>query len=110
MAKAGKVAKRNAGKPNICFDCAKACGRCSWSEIDPKTNKVRFEPVPGWTAEKVRLNIGNWGEQPTIRETYHITACPEFEKEENRNQVDGFAVSDEQFEAMLARWRRLGEI
>jgi hypothetical protein len=62
---------------NICFDCTKACGKCSWSK--------NFEPVPGWTAEKCILPITN---QCSVRhmETYHITACPEFELD-NRKVV-----------------------
>lgn len=54
---------------NICFDCDRACGGCSWSEVDLETKRTRFEPVPGWTAKKVLLH----GDQ-----TYHITACPLF--------------------------------
>lgn len=34
---------------NICFDCANACGGCSWSELDAETGLPRFAPVPGWT-------------------------------------------------------------
>ena len=67
-------------KTNICFDCANACGGCSWSEIDPVTKKPRFEPVPGWTAKKVRLKLRT----KHYAETYHITACPEFVPD-NRN-------------------------
>ena len=58
---------------NICFDCAKACGGCSWSK--------RFEPVPGWTAEPVVIKsfetlLGG----PKFTKTFHITACPQFER------------------------------
>lgn len=63
---------------NICFDCEKSCGNCSWSEIDPETKKPRFEPVPGWTAERVKLsNYIGYRNVPVV--TYHITACPLFE-------------------------------
>ena len=67
-------------KTNICFDCKNALGGCSWSRINPETKRVAFEPVPGWTAVKVpflskseRLNRGH-------DFTYHITACPQFER------------------------------
>ena len=66
---------------NICFDCKRACGGCSWSENDPVTGKIRFEPVPGWTAERVPINL-SWG----IDFTYHITACPLFEPDEPRKR------------------------
>ena len=63
--------KPRPGRTNICFDCQNACGACSWS--------ARFEPVPGWTAEKLLLNIGVSGNgKKRWVETYHITACPEF--------------------------------
>lgn len=44
---------------NICFNCQRACGDCPWSEIDPETDKPRFQPVPGWTAKRVilRMNV-----------------------------------------------------
>ena len=63
---------------NICFDCKNACGGCSWTEFDTKAGHPRFEPVPGWTAEPAILNLGNSHGRPQLRETYHITACPEF--------------------------------
>lgn len=65
-------------KANICFDCDRACGGCSWTEIDPETEKPRFEPVPGWTAKKVKLRLGACNKLVNIAETYHITACPLF--------------------------------
>lgn len=65
-------------KTNICFDCRRACGGCSWSELDPDTGKPRFQPVPGWTAKPVRLNIGTTTCGRVMVDTYHITACPLF--------------------------------
>lgn len=65
-------------KTNICFDCDKACGGCSWSEIDPATDRPRFAPVTGWTAEKIMLNVGAVKNQKRFLQTYHITACPEY--------------------------------
>lgn len=64
-----------AGKVNLCFDCARACGGCPWSEYDPEAERVRFQTIPGWTAEKVTLQpVGQQG----FVETYHITDCPLF--------------------------------
>lgn len=34
-------------KPTLCWSCAKACKKCSWSR--------NFEPVEGWEAEKTTL-------------------------------------------------------
>jgi hypothetical protein len=74
-------------KTNICFDCDRACGGCSWSR--------NFEPVPGWTAQKVSLNMGNSARRKqryTI--TYSITACPLFTPDplgrtEEQDHTDG---------------------
>ena len=97
-----------ARKTNICFDCKKACGGCSWSEIDPNTEKPRFEPVEGWTAKKTSLLFSN-GHGDLRREiTYHITACPLFERDEPRVS-SGSGISLEQMEVMLMRWRREGD-
>lgn len=39
-------------RPTLCWSCARACGGCSWTERDPVTHAIRFEPVKGWEAEK----------------------------------------------------------
>lgn len=57
-----------------CWTCANALGGCSWTSIDKKTNKVRFEPVPGWDAEPTSRSIN--GE--TIMESFAIHNCPEY--------------------------------
>ena len=76
---------------NICFDCKKACGGCSWSAVDPVTGKVKYEPVPGWTARKVRYCVGYSGRKRVYTDTYHITACPLFDgdgaKEEDEREL-----------------------
>lgn len=61
---------------NICFDCQRAAGQCPWSALDPETGEPAFRPVPGWTAEKVQLNLGSDKNGPILAETYHVTACP----------------------------------
>lgn len=78
----------NHNRANICFSCQKSCGRCSWSGIDPVTKKPRFEPVPGWTAKKVLLKSWSHNSKSKYIETYHITACPEFEPDKPRDMVD----------------------
>ena len=106
------VPKNANSRANICFYCRNACGGCSWTAVDPKTEKIRFEPVPGWTAEKVLLNVGSYGlHKKRIVETYHITACPQFKKDKRkRTKSDNLEITDEQFAAILARWKRKGEI
>lgn len=59
------------GQP--CWDCAKACGGCSWS--------AKLEPIPGWTAREKSYPAHGMG-QPTT--TYAIKYCPEFEPEARR--------------------------
>lgn len=101
--------KGNAGRTtNICFNCQKACGKCSWTEVDPETNKIRFEPVPGWTAKPVALKMGFDGHSDRITETYHITACPEFVPDGAR-ESNNFELTDEQFAFLLHSWRMRGE-
>ena len=87
-------------KTNICFDCQKACGGCSWSEYDPQKRGTRFEPVPGWTAEKVPLRTGTDQRGTRVIETYAITACPEFVPDEPR-KVDYRQLSVKQNEAFV---------
>ena len=38
----------------LCWSCRRALGTmgCPWCEYDEMAHRVRFEPVPGWTAEK----------------------------------------------------------
>lgn len=52
----------------ICWNCANACGGCSWSD------HWVHEPIEGWTA--VRRDITNkFGENV---ESYIVFDCPEF--------------------------------
>lgn len=67
-------------KTNICFDCKNACGRCPWSRYDPEKKRTAFEPVPGWTAEKVPFLSKGERNKRGHDFTYHITACPLFER------------------------------
>ena len=95
-------------KANICFDCQKACGGCSWSEIDPNTGRPRFEPVPGWTAKKVKQRVNTY--KVCWEDTYHITACPEFVPDEKRAVVHLGEISEEQMRLLLQSWKRRGEL
>ena len=88
-------------KPNICFDCERACGGCSWSEEDPETKKIRFEPVPGWTARKIMKHTGYGRSKDHWTETYCITACPLFVKTPQRDAVRG-ELTQSQSELFLA--------
>lgn len=70
-------------RTNICFDCQRACGGCSWSACHPVTGKPLFLPVPGWTAEPSKLySASNTRKYETW--TYHITACPLFFRDVER--------------------------
>ncbi len=77
--------KKGAGTANICIDCKNACGGCPWTRWDEENKRVAFEPVPGWTAEKVPFK-GSHGRHSTrpygdeAEYTYKITACPLFER------------------------------
>lgn len=47
----------------ICWECAKACGGCSWSEY------AVYEPVPGWKALPGKIQE---------IDTWVVLECPEF--------------------------------
>lgn len=63
---------------NICFDCQNALGGCSFSRLDPRTNRPAFQPVEGWTAEIVPYCVGILKGQAYFESTYHVIKCPEF--------------------------------
>lgn len=91
-------------RANICFDCENACGNCSWSAVD-MDGKLRFEPVPGWTARKVTINLG----KGRTAETYHITDCPQF-RYAGKGQKSKAAMTLEQMEYMIGRLIKEGVI
>ena len=49
-------------KEQLCWDCVKATGGCSWSR--------NLKPVDGWIAKQVKRKDGET--------TYKITSCPQF--------------------------------
>lgn len=105
-----RTAVQENGKTNICFDCKKACGGCSWSEIDPKTGKPRFEPIEGWKAKPNKLLGGISAGKRYYVSTYEISECPLFEPDEPRN-ADHRQLSEIQsqefldnIESILRRW------
>ena len=69
----------SARKTNICIYCKKACGGCSWSRYDTGKKRVAFEPVPGWTAERVP-----WRNHHGVvcGYTYHIHSGKEINKDQ----------------------------
>ena len=107
-----KKGKRNAepkrNKANICIDCKKACGGCSWSALDPATGKIRFEPVPGWTAEEVTcVMYQSGGGYVKTEKTFKITACPEFEEDVRENRHDCMQLTKEESDWFLDNIRRV---
>ena len=93
---------------NICIDCQNACGGCSWSAWDNDADRPRYEPVPGWTAKRVLLNLGDADGGPRFVYTYQITACPQFvpDPPRKRRPSDRYALTEEQSRLFLARMRR----
>lgn len=84
MAKTGSYEQSN-----ICFDCRRACGGCSWSAYDRETDRIRFEPVTGWTAEPAVIFSGSVGGRRYEIVTWHITACPLFIPDPPRKRAPG---------------------
>ena len=62
---AKKGVRTNDRVDQLCWKCAKAVGRCSWTDRT-------FTPIEGWTATEVYRD--------GVLHTYSITACPEFEE------------------------------
>lgn len=57
----------------LCWECARACGLCPWSEYK------RQRPVPGWTAARkdVASSMSVDGRMVSYRvESYRVSACP----------------------------------
>lgn len=73
-------------KPQLCETCQNFAGgefdECPWTSVGPD-GRVKFEPVPGWTAEKV-LYSGNNRRQTF---TYQISACPLYVPDAPRKEV-----------------------
>jgi len=70
---------------SICFDCANAVGGCSWSRRDEATGEIKFEPVPGWTAQEVCRYDDN---RKQYTKSWRITACPLFVPDEGEDKED----------------------
>ena len=60
----------------ICWNCKKACGRCSWSH--------HLEPIHGWIATPVHRRSANGKGRQIMMDTFAIKCCPEFEQKEKR--------------------------
>lgn len=61
-------------REQLCWQCRHGTNpenRCPWTAVDYERMQPRFEPVPGWTAERIKYNGA---------ETYTIKACPLFER------------------------------
>ncbi len=57
----------------LCWKCANACGKCSWSD-------GTFMPVSGWKAKKTRLRVSDRKDDPDrYTDSYHVIECPQFE-------------------------------
>lgn len=74
----------------LCWNCANACGGCSWS--------ARFEPVEGWTATPKIIRRNAHG--PIQVDTYCITKCPEFKPDSGKVMAD---ISDEAIRVLSKR-------
>lgn len=102
------MSEARSNRANICIDCKKACGGCSWSARDPATGKLLWQPVPGWTAEEVPYVLYRSGNGYCKEEmTYKITACPEFEEDKSPNTHDCRQLTKEESDWFLDNIRRV---
>ena len=87
-------------KETLCWQCANACGRCSWSS---KAHK----PVTGWTAERRDITVAN---KPEPLESYIVEFCPEFveeRREKDKRYRKRIGIPSEKLE-IIARMRAEG--
>lgn len=63
-------------RASICIDCGRGGGLCPWSQ--------RFEPIPGWKAEKVILRTQRGGKSKH-EEIFKVIECPGFCRRERSN-------------------------
>lgn len=66
----------------LCWSCQNACGKCSWNQVDLETKKIKFQPVPGWKATPTVKKSAR-----TVYDSYEVTYCPEYVKDEPRSQA-----------------------
>ena len=69
MASMGSNQYFKRGEPTLCWDCANACGGCSWSE--------KLMPVKGWKSEDTRVLT----QINRTVESRRIIECPEFKRD-----------------------------
>lgn len=55
--------------PTLCWDCARACGGCSWSK--------KLIPMEGWEVAETEIRAQR-GDRIVIQQTYRVIACPGF--------------------------------
>ena len=80
---------------NICWDCQKAVGACSWSK--------NLTPVEGWEAEEVPYMMYHGG-GCDIHRTWHVMGCPEFVRDEPRVNTGLILTKEENEEFVKGRY------
>lgn len=75
----------------LCWNCEKACGRCSWSKS--------FTPVPGWKAIPTKIQADNHSRYSHV-DSFDIYECPEFEllAEIKRRIACGKKIAERQYQ------------
>lgn len=56
----------------ICWKCANACGKCSWSRS--------YKPVEGWDAKATKVVNHSCGKD-IIVDSFKVKHCPQFVKD-----------------------------
>ena len=76
-------------KTNPCVDCQryKLCpSSCPW--------ELEWKPVPGWTAEPVRLVLASTRSRRYVTDTWHILRCPLYVPPTHGGSVGGAGAED----------------
>lgn len=79
-----KQKKLSIYRQTLCWKCENAYGGCPWTEVDNITNRIKFQPVPGWKAEKMHLKL--YTENKNGDYSYLVYECPLFIKTPERGK------------------------
>lgn len=77
-----QVTYKKKEEPSICFDCANACGGCTWSRC--------LEPVEGWEAV-ISPKPSSRGRYAHIPD-YKVVKCPEFKPDKRESKIAQYIV------------------
>ena len=80
---------------SLCWDCARATGKCRWS--------ASLQPVKGWTVKTIKAS----GAKPY--DTYVVLACPLFERDAVGGGIKRYDPDEPLFRAIKKGKKKNGD-